>query len=265
MPCHPPLPLPLPAPQVGASIAAAIAIHNIPEGICVALPIYYATGSRWKVGCLGWVWRSSCRLPCVLCGTRHQLVVAPKPTHACPPWATSVPLPPTPPLCTGLLVGQPHRVCGAAGRPDWVPCCARAGKPSACDCHALCPGSCSRCPVTMAGRPSAPPSRVCGLRRAGPLPGCRPAPLAAPWLAAPTGPVELCNRVWNRVRHDGEHADSFADLLYIGCCAVVWPSGQRGLASPPARRRPLLTRLPAPVSCRCPPRTPTTLALGRCM
>lgn len=35
-------------PQVGASVAIAIAIHNIPEGICVAMPIYYATGSRVK-------------------------------------------------------------------------------------------------------------------------------------------------------------------------------------------------------------------------
>jgi len=35
--------------QVGGSIAAAIAIHNIPEGICVAMPIYYATGKKWKV------------------------------------------------------------------------------------------------------------------------------------------------------------------------------------------------------------------------
>lgn len=26
--------------------------HNIPEGLCVALPIYYATGSRWKA--FGW-------------------------------------------------------------------------------------------------------------------------------------------------------------------------------------------------------------------
>jgi zinc transporter, ZIP family len=31
---------------VGIGIAVAIAVHNIPEGICVALPIYYATGSR---------------------------------------------------------------------------------------------------------------------------------------------------------------------------------------------------------------------------
>ncbi len=34
--------------KVGASVAIAIGIHNIPEGICVAMPIYYATGSRWK-------------------------------------------------------------------------------------------------------------------------------------------------------------------------------------------------------------------------
>ena len=26
----------------------AIAIHNIPEGVCVAMPIYYSTGSRLK-------------------------------------------------------------------------------------------------------------------------------------------------------------------------------------------------------------------------
>jgi ZIP family zinc transporter len=35
-------------PQVGAALAVAIAIHNIPEGLCVSIPIYYATGSRWK-------------------------------------------------------------------------------------------------------------------------------------------------------------------------------------------------------------------------
>lgn len=37
-------------PSVGASVAFAIALHNAVEGVCVALPIYYATGSRWKVG-----------------------------------------------------------------------------------------------------------------------------------------------------------------------------------------------------------------------
>lgn len=33
-------------PSLGVAIAAAIAIHNIPEGIAIAVPIYFATGSR---------------------------------------------------------------------------------------------------------------------------------------------------------------------------------------------------------------------------
>merc|ERR1712118_272228 len=33
---------------VGASLAIAIAIHNIPEGLRVSIPIYFATGDRWK-------------------------------------------------------------------------------------------------------------------------------------------------------------------------------------------------------------------------
>eukprot|EP00429_Kryptoperidinium_foliaceum_P004509 CAMPEP_0176024670 /NCGR_PEP_ID=MMETSP0120_2-20121206/12058_1 /TAXON_ID=160619 /ORGANISM="Kryptoperidinium foliaceum, Strain CCMP 1326" /LENGTH=363 /DNA_ID=CAMNT_0017357849 /DNA_START=52 /DNA_END=1143 /DNA_ORIENTATION=+ len=39
-------------PSVGATLAIAIGVHNIPEGLCVALPIYYATNSRWK----GFLW-----------------------------------------------------------------------------------------------------------------------------------------------------------------------------------------------------------------
>jgi zinc transporter, ZIP family len=39
-------------PKVGVILAVAIAIHNIPEGLCVAMPVYYATGSRWKA--FGW-------------------------------------------------------------------------------------------------------------------------------------------------------------------------------------------------------------------
>ena len=35
-------------PELGIPIAVAIAIHNIPEGIAVAVPIFYATGSRKK-------------------------------------------------------------------------------------------------------------------------------------------------------------------------------------------------------------------------
>ena len=34
--------------NIRVSIAVAIAIHNIPEGIAVSVPIYYATGSRRK-------------------------------------------------------------------------------------------------------------------------------------------------------------------------------------------------------------------------
>jgi len=34
--------------RVGFVFALAIAIHNIPEGLCVALPVYYGTGSRRK-------------------------------------------------------------------------------------------------------------------------------------------------------------------------------------------------------------------------
>ena len=33
---------------MGVSIAVAIAIHNIPEGIAVSVPIYYATGNKKK-------------------------------------------------------------------------------------------------------------------------------------------------------------------------------------------------------------------------
>ncbi len=35
-------------PMLGLPIMFAVAVHNIPEGIAVAVPIYYATGSRYK-------------------------------------------------------------------------------------------------------------------------------------------------------------------------------------------------------------------------
>jgi len=39
-------------PSMGVALGIAIAIHNIPEGVCVAMPIYYSTGSKWK----GFLW-----------------------------------------------------------------------------------------------------------------------------------------------------------------------------------------------------------------
>ena len=47
--------------SIGIGIAVAIAMHNIPEGICVALPIYYATGSRAKA--FGWACLSGASEP----------------------------------------------------------------------------------------------------------------------------------------------------------------------------------------------------------
>lgn len=34
--------------RVGISLACAIALHNIPEGVAVALPVYFATESKWR-------------------------------------------------------------------------------------------------------------------------------------------------------------------------------------------------------------------------
>lgn len=34
--------------KLGFALAVAIAVHNIPEGVCVAMPVYYATGSKLK-------------------------------------------------------------------------------------------------------------------------------------------------------------------------------------------------------------------------
>lgn len=40
-------------PTIGGVLAFAIGLHNIPEGVCVALPVYYATGDRWKAFWIG--------------------------------------------------------------------------------------------------------------------------------------------------------------------------------------------------------------------
>lgn len=42
----------LASPTLGVTLALAIAMHNIPEGVCIALPIYFSTGSRVK----GFLW-----------------------------------------------------------------------------------------------------------------------------------------------------------------------------------------------------------------
>ncbi|XP_065866600.1 zinc transporter ZTP29 [Euphorbia lathyris] len=34
--------------RVGVNLALAIALHNIPEGVAVALPVYFATESKWQ-------------------------------------------------------------------------------------------------------------------------------------------------------------------------------------------------------------------------
>jgi ZIP family zinc transporter len=38
--------------RLGVAVAFAIALHNIPEGLCVAMPLYYSTGSRTQ----GFLW-----------------------------------------------------------------------------------------------------------------------------------------------------------------------------------------------------------------
>jgi ZIP family zinc transporter len=38
--------------RLGVAVAFAIALHNIPEGLCVAMPLYYSTGSRVQ----GFLW-----------------------------------------------------------------------------------------------------------------------------------------------------------------------------------------------------------------
>jgi len=38
--------------KLGVAIAIAVALHNIPEGVCVAMPVYFSTGSKLK----GFLW-----------------------------------------------------------------------------------------------------------------------------------------------------------------------------------------------------------------
>jgi zinc transporter ZupT len=53
-------------PHCTHSLAIAIALHNIPEGVAVALPVYFATGERWHA-------QSWCRV-CVTVGINQMAV-----------------------------------------------------------------------------------------------------------------------------------------------------------------------------------------------
>ena len=44
---------PRPPPTTGLPLAIAIAIHNIPEGLAIAMPVFYATHSRTRAITLG--------------------------------------------------------------------------------------------------------------------------------------------------------------------------------------------------------------------
>jgi ZIP family zinc transporter len=51
----------LEAPRLGVPVAMAVAIHNVPEGIAVAVPVFHATGSRAKA--FGWSFLSGLAEP----------------------------------------------------------------------------------------------------------------------------------------------------------------------------------------------------------
>lgn len=113
--------------------AVAIALHNIPEGVCVAMPIFYATGSKWKVGHAGWTPPSpmhkigvvqpahqrsgSLKVQCNLHDITHSYCIV---------------------TCAGLLVGLPLRCLRAHWRPGGLPGPQRQQRPRLC--HRVWPG-----------------------------------------------------------------------------------------------------------------------------
>ena len=73
----PPLPPDWTPLTLGTSIALAVAVHNIPEGIAVAVPLYYGTGSRKKALFIPfspvWLNRWAQPSPCSSCSTSSHL------------------------------------------------------------------------------------------------------------------------------------------------------------------------------------------------
>ena len=64
--------------KLGLALAVAVAVHNIPEGACVAMPVYYATGSRWKG--FWWSFVSGVSEPIGVCSATWFCTATPCPT-----------------------------------------------------------------------------------------------------------------------------------------------------------------------------------------
>ena len=54
---------------MGVGLAIAVALHNIPEGASIAIPIYYATGKKWKG--LFWTFVTGMSEPLGKCSQEH--------------------------------------------------------------------------------------------------------------------------------------------------------------------------------------------------
>jgi ZIP family zinc transporter len=63
--------------RLGVAVAFAIALHNIPEGLCVAMPLYYSTGSRVQ----GFLWAFVSGLSEPLGGLIGYLILAGSDMH----------------------------------------------------------------------------------------------------------------------------------------------------------------------------------------
>jgi zinc transporter ZupT len=63
--------------RLGVAVAFAIALHNIPEGLCVAMPLYYSTGSRLQ----GFLWAFASGLSEPLGGLLGYIILAGSDMH----------------------------------------------------------------------------------------------------------------------------------------------------------------------------------------